>query len=122
MPTDTDRRVYAMQAEICRGLAHPIRLEVVHLLGAGERTFGELASHMGIPKAKLSQHLAVLQRTAIISVHHSGARKSYRLNYPEIESACQAVAATLARRLVEMREQTNALLRTVRTAGLGRAG
>jgi ArsR family transcriptional regulator len=117
MTTDPNRRIYALQAEICRGLAHPIRLEVVHLLGRGPSSFGELAAKMRIAKAKLSQHLSVLQRTGIVAPKLDGGQKRYQLNYPEIEAACEALGQALARRLVDMREQTNALLRTVRGGG-----
>lgn len=111
-----------MQAEICRGLAHPIRLEVVHLLAGGPWAFGDLVERMGIAKAKLSQHLSVLQRTGIVTAERQDGRKQYLLNYPEIETACQAVAAALARRLVEIREESNTLLRSVQRAGRRRAG
>lgn len=106
--------MYAMQSEICRGLAHPVRLEVVHLLGTCELGFGELLGQMKVTKAKLSQHLAVLRMAGIVTARRDGARMFYRLKYPEIESACQAVAKVLAKHLVELQENTNALLRTVR--------
>jgi ArsR family transcriptional regulator len=106
--------MYAMQSEICRGLAHPVRLEVVHLLGTRELGFGELLGQMKVTKTKLSQHLAVLRMVGIVTARRDGARMFYRLKYPEIESACQAVAEVLAKHLVEMQENTSALLRTVR--------
>lgn len=114
MGADTDRAIYAMQAEICRGLAHPVRLEVVHVLGSGERAFGELAAQLHVTKSKLSQHLAVLRQTGIVTARRDGAHMLYRLKYPEIESACRCVAEVLASHLVEVRESTSALLRVVR--------
>ncbi len=109
-----NRRLYAMQAQLCRGLAHPVRLEVVHLLGNGEAGFGELLEQMRISKAKLSQHLAVLRTTGIVTARREGPRVFYRLRYPEIESACLAVGRALAQHLAEVQQDTNVLLQTVR--------
>jgi ArsR family transcriptional regulator len=103
-----------MQAGICRGLAHPVRLEVLHLLGGRERSFGDLLSRMQVGKARLSQHLAVLRSSGIVTARREGTRVFYRLKYPEIESACRAVARVLARHLMDEQERTTALLRTVR--------
>lgn len=116
MGDDPRRHIYALQAEICRGLGHPVRLEIVHLLGAGELPFGELTARMQVSKAKLSQHLAVLRKAGIVLARREGARTLYRLRHPEIEAACQAVAQVLARHLAEMRASTDALLRTVAMA------
>lgn len=117
MPAEPNRRVYAMQAEICRGLAHPVRLEVVHLLGARELSFGDLSAQMQVTKPKLSQHLAVLRRAGIVTARRDGARAFYHLTYPEIESACEAVGRVLTRHLAQVQEHAHALLRTVRGGG-----
>jgi ArsR family transcriptional regulator len=109
-----NRAIYAKQAEICRGLAHPVRLEVVHLLGAREIGFGALLDRIGVSKPTLSQHLAVLRAAGIVTVRRDGARAFYRLKYPDIETACQAVAKVLTKHLTEVQEHTNALLRTAR--------
>ncbi len=114
MRAEPNRRVYAMQAEICRGLAHPVRLEVVHLLGTRELAFGDLFAQMQVSKPKLSQHLAVLRQAGIVTARRAGAHVFYRLKYPEIESACEAVAQVLARHLADVQEHAHALLRTVR--------
>ncbi len=113
MPTRFDRRIFALQAEICRALAHPIRLEVLHLLGPRTMSFSELLGLMDITKTKLSQHLAVLRRARIVTALRNGGTVSYRLTYPEIESACKAVTQVLTQHLAETQNETSALLRRV---------
>jgi DNA-binding transcriptional ArsR family regulator len=110
MLLNPNQRIYTLQAEICRGLANPLRLEVVHLLGSQELSFGDLFTRMEVTKTKLSQHLAVLRRTGIVTARRDGVRAFYRLKHPEIESACQAVAQVLTRELVEVQAHTNELL------------
>ncbi len=108
-----DRRIYVLQAEICRALAHPVRLEVLHLLGAGKQPFGHLQERTGVTKSKLSQHLAVLRRARIVTALRAEGRVFYRLMYPEIETACEAVAEVLTQHLAETQNESSALLRRV---------
>ncbi|HVB80297.1 MAG TPA: metalloregulator ArsR/SmtB family transcription factor [Candidatus Binataceae bacterium] len=113
MTTTSYRRIFVLQAEICRALAHPVRLEVLHLLGNGQMSFGDLLQHTELTKTKLSQHLAVLRRARIVTPLRDGARVFYRLTYPEIETACEAVTHVLAQHLAETQNETSALLRRV---------
>jgi len=111
--SDPHRRIFVLQAEICRALAHPLRLEVVHLLGSREISFGELLAQMEISKTKLSQHLAVLRRARIVAARRDAARIFYRLTHPEIQAACDAVSHVLSRHLAELQSETTVLLRRV---------
>jgi ArsR family transcriptional regulator len=109
----TFRSVYALQAEICRALAHPVRLEVLHLLGAREASFSDLLRQMSVTKAKLSQHLAVLRHARMVTSRREGSHVFYRLTYPEIAAACDAVSKALGRHLAEIQNETSVLLRHV---------
>ena len=82
IPEHTDRRIFVLQAEICRALAHPVRIEVLHLLGEGKMSFADLLQRTEITKTKLSQHLAVLRRARIVTPLRHGGRVFYRLTYP----------------------------------------
>jgi len=108
-----DRRIYKLQAEICKALANPIRLEILHLLGNREVSFSELLSSLRISKPNLSQHLAVLRRSRIVTDRREGVNAFYRLTYPEIAAACQAVQQVLAQHLRDLGKQAKVLLRRV---------
>jgi len=110
-----EKRIFRMQAEILKALAHPVRLEVLHLLGRREVPFGELQLALGITKANLSQHLAVLRKARIVTDRRRGVNALYRLAYPEIEEACYGVGQALARQMRQVGREASALLR--RTAG-----
>ncbi len=113
MKTTSYRRIFVLQAEICRALAHPVRLEILHLLGNGQMSFGDLLESAEVTKTKLSQHLAVLRRARIVTALREGARVFYRLTYPEIETACEAVTEVLTKHLAETQNETSVLLRRV---------
>ena len=76
-----DKTVYELQAEVCKSLAHPLRIEVIDLLRDGERNFGDLLEQTGGLKSNLSQHLSVLANRGILK-----ARKDSRFTYYSLSS------------------------------------
>jgi DNA-binding transcriptional ArsR family regulator len=105
------RRIYRIQAEILKALAHPVRLEILNLIGSGEMSFGKLLLALGIPKTNLSQHLAILRKTHIVTDRRDGVKMLYRLAFPEIAEACHSVGEALARHFIHVGEQARVLLR-----------
>jgi len=110
-----NQQLFQLQAEICKALGSPVRLEILHLLGDRELAFGELLAELECSKTNLSQHLAVLRKNKIVEDRREGLRTFYRLSCPEIDAACRAVGQVLAKRLVEVERQTKVLLEEVRT-------
>lgn len=108
-----DRQIYKLQAEVCKALANPVRLEILHLIGSREVSFSELVSSLRVSKTNLSQHLAVLRKSRIVTDRREGVHTFYRLTYPEIAVACQAVEQVLAQHLREIGKQAKVLLRRV---------
>ena len=58
-------------------LADPTRLRVLWALLHGEHSVGELADHLGVPPAGLSQHLAKLRLAQLVSTRREGNRIHY---------------------------------------------
>ncbi len=88
-----------LQAEICKVLSHPKRLQIIYALRAGERYVGELTQQLGLPYANLSQHLRVLHAAGIVEARHEGKYSYYRLSTPQIAEACDLVRRALRERL-----------------------
>jgi ArsR family transcriptional regulator len=97
------RRLYALQAELCQVLTDPVRQELLHLIGTGERTVGELVAATGLRQANVSQHLAVLRQRNVVTTRRVGTTIYYSLAYPEILDACAIVRGILLRQLAEAR-------------------
>jgi len=89
--------ITSLQASVCRTLAHPIRIAIIHLLADGPREVGRLARELGIAQPNASQHLAVMRTVGLVEAVRDGREVSYRLTDPEIVVACQIMASVLRR-------------------------
>lgn len=103
--------IYRMQAEIAKALANPVRLRLLDLIGGGEVPYGALLDDVGVSKANLSQHLAVLRRAGVLSVRRVGVHVHYRLRFPEIKGLCSAMREILAKHLDEHGRRGRLLMR-----------
>jgi len=101
---ERERKLYTLQAQLCQVLADPSRLELIHLIGDGERTVGELIAATGLRQANVSQHLSLLRQRGVVATRREGTTVSYRLGYPEILEACALTRRILLRQLEETRE------------------
>ena len=97
----TEKIFYQRQSDFCKALSHPKRLKILHLLNDSEKSVGELLSIMGSSKANLSQHLAVLRQTGIVSTRKEGVTIFYRIANPKITKACDMVREVLFDHLME---------------------
>lgn len=90
-----------MQAEVCRSFSHPKRIELLNLLEGGERSVGELVEAMELPKANVSQHLAILRQCGAVTYRREGQMLYYRLSTNKIMEACHLLREVLQERLAE---------------------
>jgi rhodanese-related sulfurtransferase len=77
-------RLYAEFAQIGKALANPHRLELLDLLGQGERSVEELAQEAALSLANASAHLQVLRRTHLVEADKRGLNVVYRLSSLEV--------------------------------------
>jgi ArsR family transcriptional regulator len=102
-------RLFEIQAEICKTLAQPKRLMLVHELRTGEKSVGQLSSILGISQPNVSQHLSILRKRGIAVTRREGATVYYRLSSPRIGEACDLVHNFLTEQLENSREFANSL-------------
>jgi DNA-binding transcriptional ArsR family regulator len=72
------------KADIFQALAHPTRLAIIELLGAGELSAGELVEKLNVEQANLSQHLSVLRAKQLVINRKSGNQVFYSVRDPII--------------------------------------
>lgn len=108
--SDRNKTIYEMQAEICSALASPVRLQILELLSDEEKTSSQLLELIHIPKANMSQHLAVLKDAGIIQTRKEGLYQYMSLALPKIRDACSIVKGVLADK-IEHEERKHAELR-----------
>ncbi len=71
--------LYEQFARIGKVLGNPGRLELLHLLGQGERSVGSLAAACGLGLTTASAHLQVLCQARLVETRREGVRVYYRL-------------------------------------------
>ena len=108
------QRIFEMQCEICKALAHPQRLTIVDRLNAGETAALDLIADLGISKSNLSKHISLLVRSGIVESRRHGRQLFYTLTDPEIHKACAIMRSILYRRLKEGEKLASAIHRVDR--------
>ena len=75
---DADDAHVEEAVRVLKLLAEPTRLRVVRALLHGEHSVGELAEHLGVRQAAVSQHLAKLRWAGLVTSRRDGNRIYYR--------------------------------------------
>ncbi len=78
-------------AELLKAMAHPVRLLVLCHLIDGERSVGALLAKVSLSSSALSQHLAVLRESALVSTR----REAQTIFYSIAEGPALAVMEAL---------------------------
>ena len=108
MRNSTEPDVFALHADICKTFAHPKRLQILNALRSGERSVTELLRLLQIPKANLSQHLAVLRGRGVVVHRRRGANVFYAVSNPKIIRACDLMRQVL---MEQVRQESRAVRR-----------
>ena len=95
------KQVFNLHAEICKTLANPKRLEIIYALKEGELSAGELVKRLGIPKANVSQHLAILRQRRVVVSRRDGVNIYYNIANPKIVQACALMREMLMEQIKE---------------------
>ena len=66
-------------AEVLKAIAHPVRLQIVELLQAGEMRVGDIVEALGEKQAITSQQLNMMRAKGVLSCRRDGARVYYRI-------------------------------------------
>jgi DNA-binding transcriptional ArsR family regulator len=90
-----DLEIFERQAVICKAFAHPKRLQLLDLIGKGERPVAELQEELEVSKANMSQHLSVLRSAGVVSTRRSGKQVYCSLAIPEVKNACHLLREVL---------------------------
>ncbi|MFI8075283.1 ArsR/SmtB family transcription factor [Streptomyces sp. NPDC086033] len=104
--------LYQAKAEFFRMLGHPVRIRVLELLQDGPLPVRDLLTAIEVEPSGLSQHLAVLRRSGIVTSTRDGSTVVYELAGGDVAALLQA-----ARRiLTEVLAGQNELLAELRDA------
>jgi DNA-binding transcriptional ArsR family regulator len=62
-----------------KAIAEPRRRAILRLVGEGEMTAGEIASHFRVTRPAISQHLTVLKQAGLLTERRDGTKRIYQL-------------------------------------------
>jgi ArsR family transcriptional regulator len=102
--TSPKHRLLAGFALVGRALGHEHRLDLLELLGQGERTVEALAARSGQPFANTSQHLQHLRRAGLVATRRDGKRVIYRLSDNTVPALLAALRRVAERNLAEVQQ------------------
>lgn len=108
-PTAHLRPVFERQADLCKALAHPVRLEILELLGTQEMSSSQLCDILEIPKANASQHVQILRDAGLVRVEKISTSNLLSLTMPGIKEACTTVRNLLMSQLIQEKDQQTEL-------------
>ena len=83
------RSAYERNSGIYKILANSKRLEILNLLREQEMPVEDLVKTLGISKANVSQHLALLRHANLVTVHRKGLNAFYNIVDPRIVEPCR---------------------------------
>ena len=99
MDDDRAMEIFQLQAELCKSLADPKRLMIIHELRDGAKSVAELVEHLSLKQSNTSQHLAVMRRAGLIIPQRQGNTVYYSLVSSKIAAACDMVRELIAEQL-----------------------
>src|ERR687884_1764725 len=95
-------RLYAEFATIGKALGSAHRLELLDLLGQGERSVEQLAQEIGQSLANTSAHLQVLRQARLVEADKRGLNMVYRLAAPDVFTLWRTLRDLGTARLAEI--------------------
>jgi len=82
-----------------RALAEPMRLKILHSLGAREMNVGELVEATDAGQANISKHLAILLDSHLVTRRKEGLNVFYRVADETVFDLCETVCRSVGEKL-----------------------
>lgn len=89
-------QLYQAKAEFFRTLGHPARIRILELLSERDHAVHELLGEIVIEPSNLSQQLAVLRRTGLVTSRRSEGEVIYSVSTPEVRDLLMAARQVLS--------------------------
>ncbi|WP_367429009.1 ArsR/SmtB family transcription factor [Streptomyces celluloflavus] len=96
--------LYQAKAEFFRMLGHPVRIRVLELLQSGPMPVRDLLAAIEVEPSALSQQLAVLRRSGIVTAVREGATVVYALAGWDVAELMRAARRILTEMLAGQHE------------------
>lgn len=108
---EKSKEIYRLHADVCKALAHPLRIEVIDILQKNELCFSDILEETGGLKSNLSQHLSVMVNNGILNVRKDSRCNYYSLSSPKVAKACSLMREVLIESIEKQHEVHKQLLK-----------
>ncbi|MEO7446851.1 MAG: metalloregulator ArsR/SmtB family transcription factor [Humibacillus sp.] len=88
--------LYQAKAELFKTLGHPARIRILELLSERDHAVHELLDLIDIEPSSLSQQLAVLRRSSLVTSARVGGEVIYSVSVPEVRDLLLAARGILS--------------------------
>ena len=78
---------------LCKALAHPVRVQILHLLRERRCLCGDVVNALPLAQSTVSEHLRILKDAGLIEDEADGPRRSYCVNQRLLERFKALIAA-----------------------------
>ncbi|TDT97406.1 ArsR family transcriptional regulator [Streptomyces sp. 846.5] len=96
--------LYQAKAEFFRMLGHPVRIRVLELLQDGPMPVRDLLAQIEVERSNLSQQLAVLRRSGIVTATRDGDTVVYALAGGDVADLMRAARRILTELLADQQD------------------
>jgi DNA-binding transcriptional ArsR family regulator len=94
-------KIFEIQAELCRAMGNPLRMEIVHLLRSGSLNVNDIASAVDQHQATVSRNLTVLRNAGIVVTRRDGNNVLYQVANPKLVDVCDLMREVLIEQIDE---------------------
>ncbi len=77
---------YAIESELLKALAHPVRLRMVEGLIHNECNVNKIVEKLKLPQSTVSQHLSILRNRGVVQIRKEGLKTCYKVANPKVVS------------------------------------
>ncbi len=110
MPT----ALQVLKSDFFRALAHPTRISLLERLVQGERSVQELQAALTLEQPIVSQHLAALRASNVVTVRREGTQAYYALRSPLVADLLRVAREFLNQQLSESQTESQSMLRELK--------
>ena len=94
-------KIFEIQAQLCRAMGNPLRMEIVHLLRGGPLNVNDIASSVEQHQATVSRNLTVLRNAGIVATQRDGHNVLYQVANPKLVEVCDLMRDVLLEQIDE---------------------
>jgi ArsR family transcriptional regulator len=115
-PTRPSSELQAFKAEFFKALAHPLRIRILEVLRAGERSVQDLQTALGADQSAVSKQLGLLRARAVVEARKAGTTVYYAIRDPLVGDLLDIARRIFNNQLVGSRTMLRELRRETRGA------